>query len=160
MDLHSDQERIHQIVGGFLRIDRSDDTLWVSDFPRRNADMYEAEERLREFGVRCVLDEKARLWHLDWTEKKWKEITAALPQSIPSFPVDERLHTAYAFCRFALLHPGKPTDESRRMLRTVMKGSADFLKLYEEASQALRKGQPVAYDAGRFLAAKLMNEEV
>lgn len=160
MDLHSEQERIYQIVGGFLRVDRSDDALWVTDYPRRNADVSETEVRLKALGVRCILDEKAKLWHLDWTEEKWEPFIAALPENAPSFPVNEKIHPAYAFCRFALLHPGKRTDESMRMLRAVMKGSADFTGLHEQAAQSLRNGSPIAYDAGRFLALQLMKEEV
>ena len=47
-----------------------------------------------------------------------------------------------------------------RMLRAVMKGSADFAGLHEQAAQSLRNGSPIAYDAGRFLALQLMKEEV
>lgn len=160
MALHSEQERIHAIIGGFLRLDRSDDALWVSDYPRRNADVSGIEEKLKAFGVRCMLDEKARLWHLDWTMEKWEQIIASLPETIPPFPADEKPHAAYAFCRFALSHPGKRTDESMRMLRAVMKGSASFARLHEQAAQALRNGHPIAYDAGRLLALQLMKEEV
>lgn len=160
MALHSEQERIHAIIGGFLRLDRSDDALWVSDYPRRNADTSRMVEQLNAFGVCCRLDEKTRLWHLDWTMEKWEQIITSLPESIPPFPADEKLHAAYAFCRFALLHPGKRTDESMRMLRAVMKGSAAFARLHEQAAQALRNGRPIAYEAGRLLALQLMKEEV
>ena len=160
MDLHSEQERIHAIIGGFLRLDRSDDALWVSDYPRRNIDLNGIEEQLKALGACCRLDEKARLWHLDWTIEKWEQIITSLPESLPPFPVDDRLHAAYTFCRFALLHPGKRTDESMRMLRAVMKGSAAIARLHEQAAQALRNGHPIAYDAGRLLALQLMKEEV
>jgi len=160
MDLHSEQEKIHSVIGGFLRTDRSDDALWVSDYPRRNADTEEMLEKLKKRGVCCMLDEKTRLWHLDWTEDKWDALIAALPHTCPAIPKDEQLHAAYAFCRFALAHPAPRTEKSMRMLRAVLKGAKTMRQLYEEAAQALREEGPIAYDAGRLLAFRLMKGEM
>ena len=159
MDLHSEQEKIHSVIGGFLRTDRSDDALWVSDYPRRNADGEDAQEKLKALGVICMLDEKAKLWRLDWTEEKWDELIRALPLTPPPIPEEEQLHAAYALCRFALAHPAPRTQESLRMLRAVLKGTKTIRQLHQEAAQARRAGCPIAYDAGRLLAAQLMKGE-
>ncbi|MBP3645636.1 MAG: hypothetical protein J6K55_04340 [Clostridia bacterium] len=159
MELHSDQERIHLITGGFLRMDRTDDALWVSDYPRRNADTIGVEEQLRSIGVSCALDEKTKMWHLDWTEDRWDELIRGLPLTPPALPADDSLHPAYALCRFALLHPAPRTPESLCMLRSVLKGTQTIRQLHEEAVSAHRAGQPIAYDAGRLLAAQLMKGE-
>lgn len=159
MDLHTEQEKIHCITGGFLRIDRSDEALWVSDYPRRYADTQSVEEQLRKLGIVCVLDEKTKLWHLDWIEEKWNELICSLPETPPELPEDEHLHPAYALCRFALLHPGKRTRESLRMLRAVLKETKTIRQLHEEAVRTYREGQPIAYEAGRLLAAQLLKGE-
>lgn len=160
MNLAGEQARVHAALGGgFLKVDRSDEALWLSDLPRRMKETQRVEEKLRELGVRCIKDEKSQLWHLDWTEERWEEVLSDLPACCPSLPEDESLHAAYAFCRFALGHPSPHTPEGMKMVRSLLKGTAEIGQMHEKAVELQRKGQPSAYDAGRVLAAILIKQE-
>ena len=113
MDLPSEQARIYELLGGFVRVDRSDEALWISDYPRRETCLAETEKRLAALGVQCRLDEGLKMWRLDWTEEKWAEVLSSMPAEPPGYPGDEALHETYAFCRYALLHPAKSSCERK-----------------------------------------------
>jgi len=158
--LACEQAQLHKkLGGGFLKLDKDDSALWVSDLPRRNADLQSVQKALESAGIRCRLDKKSRMWHLDWAEERWERFLAALPKECPSFPQNESLHEQYSFCRFALAHPCASTQEGLKMVRALLKGETNIRKMHEHAAQMLRSGQPVAYGAGRVLAAMIMEEE-
>lgn len=159
MDLPSEQARIYELLGGFVRVDRSDEALWISDFPRRETYLAEMEKRLAALGVQCRLDEGLKMWRLDWTEEKWAEVLSSMPAEPPGYPGNEALHETYAFCRYALLHPAKSSCESLRLARAILKGTASIRQMHEQCVQYQRSGLNAAYDAGRILAAMLMEKE-
>ena len=159
MDLPSEQARIYELLGGFLRVDRSDDALWISDYPRREDHPDAMRQTLRAMGLACMMDERSGLWHLDWTEEKWIELLNSLPDTLPPYPRDEGLHEIYAFCRFALLHPAKSSPESLRYARAVLKGTAQISRMHEQCVEDYRNGRSTAWDAGRILAAMIREKE-
>lgn len=159
MDLQSEQARIYDVLGGFLRVDRSEDALWISDYPRRTADTAEAVKLLAQMGVQCATDQKNGMWHLDWTREKWSEVLLALPCRLPPFPEDESVQDCYAFCRYALLRPSATTDESLRFVRMILKGTVQIRFVHEQCVARERSGHHAAYDAGRLLAATLWEKE-
>lgn len=159
MDLPSEQARIYELLGGFVRMDRSDDALWISDYPRRGKCLAEMEKRLAALGVRCLLDETMNMWRLDWMEEKWAEVLDGAPTELPDYPGEEALHEIYAFCRYALLHPAQSCRESLRFARAVLKGTASIRQMHEQCVLYQRSGLNAAYDAGRILAAMLMGKE-
>ncbi len=163
LDLKTEQEQLYQLfcqrnARCFLRVDQSDEALWVTDLPRRSQEKDAWRETLKQHGVRCMED-PAGLWHLDWTEAEWERRMALLPTEMPKLPDEENEHDAYALCRFGLLHPAPADRESRFFLRKVLKGKSDLRTLHETAAEALRAGQPIAYDAARVLAATLALKE-
>ena len=169
MNLKAEQQRLYKLLSKenrcFVRICDGDNALWVSDLPRKTADLSSLEPLLCDNGFVCRLDEKARLWYVDWTESQWAKNLACLPRAIPAFPESERYHAAYALCRLWLAHPSPPTQNTmpavRRVLKLTMQPEEKLFKsiqaLHEEAAIQLRADLPVAHAAGWILA-KWLNE--
>jgi len=141
---------------GFVRVCRQKDALWVSDCPRRTKDLSAAEQALAALEVRARLDEENRLWYLDLTERKWREMLQGLSFEMPCLPDDERLHPVFALCRLWLLHPHQ--EMALEPVRAVWKwmnkpeDCKEIRMLHEEAACALRQGKPAGYEAGKLLA--------
>ena len=160
MDLPSEQARIYELLGGFVRVDRSDEALWISDLPRRMENVQDLGKKLLEAGFACRLDGKTRLWYIDWTERRWEEMLAPYPHALPPLPAADRLHPVYALCRLWMLHPSDRTPENLPMVRRVLKLMnepeekllASVAAMHAQAAANLRSGIPSAYDAGRLLA--------
>ncbi len=162
LDWKQEQEKLYQWfvsqnVRCFLRVDQSDDALWVTDLPRRHPKTGVWEETLGKRGISCTPDVSG-LWHLDWTLEEWARRLDGLPDQIPPLCENENKHAAYALCRFGLLHPAARSDESMRFLRKLLKGTTDMHTLHEMAAEACRNGNPIAYDAARVLAVRLKKE--
>ena len=150
---------------GFVRVCIQNDALWVSDCPRRTADLSEAEKELSRLGICTRLDAEAGLWYLDLTDDAWADMLNELPDEIPPLPENECLHPAYALCRLWLLHPDaeKGLFEAR-MIWKLMNGPEEKMLaaiplLHETAACALREGKAVGYEAGKLLAGWLREKQ-
>ena len=169
-DLKKEQGEIFellQMAGGncFLRMDQSDDALWVTDFPRQNTHHHAVLKQLELHGLNCCADEKNSLWHLDWDATRWEELAKDLPQQIPSLPVRERYHDAYALCRLWMRSENvKDFRPARRLLKLMTEREEKLLRaitaMHENAAAALRNGEQGACMAGRILAAWLIEKEM
>lgn len=164
MDLRAEQLAIYQAVKrtaprSFVRICKEDCALWVSDLPRHTDEM----PPLANTDVRCWVAPEKQLLYLDWTEDGWACRMRTLPDTLPAFPVQETLHTAYALCRFLAAHPAERTAAHlpflRRMIKALHEGKPKISLWHEQAAQALRCGAPVTDDAGRLLAAWIAQQE-
>lgn len=164
MDLHNEQFAVYQAIKqislrSFVRICKEDHALWVSDLPRHTSSL----PQLMDTDVLCWTDSEKKLLYLDWTEAGWRRRMDALPASPPALPVQESLHSAYALCRFLLLHPAELTANHlpflRRMIKALDKGNPEIQLWHEQAAQALRAGKPMASCAGRLLAEWIAQQE-
>lgn len=167
MILKSEQQRLYALMPEasrcFVRVCDHDDALWVSDLPRRMDDCTETEKRLNAEGFSVRLDEKSRLWYVDWTEERWQALLAGWPRELPALPADEAYHEAYALCRLYLLHPSDWEDGHLPAMRKALKLTESrpdpmqrgMRSLYEETAVRLREGKTIAHAAGRILAAWL-----
>ena len=165
IDLKAEQSALYELMQtlglrGFLRICQTDDSLWVSDCPRRTPDLVQAQRALEERGYSCRLDARTQLWHLDWMD--WSAHLDGLPRNAPHFPQQERYHKAYALCRLWLSHPHEQTalPVARRLLKLTAGPEEALLAavpaLYEETAAAVREGRPAGYEAGKLLAQWLL----
>ncbi|MBQ7867430.1 MAG: hypothetical protein IJ354_04730 [Clostridia bacterium] len=170
-DLKKEQAEVFKLLqkaGGncFLRMDQSDDALWVTDFPRRNTQHHAVLKLLELHGISCCAGEKNNLWHLDWSAQRWEEIAVELPQQIPTIPIREQYHVAYALCRLWMLHSENEQDlrPARRLLKLMTEQEEKLLRaitaIHENAAALLRNGEQGAYMAGRILAAWLIEKEM
>jgi len=171
MNLKTEQQRLYALmpvdVRCFVRVSDKDNALWISDLPRRLADCTEVQNRLKQEGFTAWLDTETMLWYLDWTREYWQEKIAGLSPELPSLPVKEEYHEAYALCRLYLLHPSELETEHLPAVRKAIKLTAmqpgQRLRavhlLHEEAANRLREGKSIAHAAGLVLAAWL-NESV
>lgn len=167
MDLKAEQRRLYDLLPSqarcFVRICDDDSALWVSDLPRRYAACENLIVALADAGFAVTYDEVAGLWYIDWTQEQWQKTLGDLPCKLPPFPEMEAYHEAYALCRLWLLHPAPLSDRVLPTVRRVVKWTAQppqkllsaVRALHEQAAAQLRIGHPVAYDAGRILAAWL-----
>ena len=167
MILKSEQQRLYALLPEgsrcFVRVYDQESALWVSDLPRRIADCAETQKRLNEEGFSVRLDEKSRLWYIDWTEEHWQALLAGLPRELPALPADEAYHEAYALCRLCLLHPSEWEVGHLSVLRKTLKliesqpgqRQKAVRSLQEETAVRLREGKTIAHAAGRILAAWL-----
>ena len=161
--------QIAQALGDrcFLRWSRDDDSLWVSDLPRRSGELGATEEHLLAMGVRCSLYEQTRLWSIDLTLERYRALVEAMPSDITPLPRDDRLHAVYSLCRLLLLHPAPLEDQPLWPLRCVLKrmeGSDQAMldaipRIHESCAAWLRKGQPLPTAAGRALLQWLLKKE-
>lgn len=170
MKLKAEQQALYEALSAmqarcFVHICDGDDALWVSDLPRRyQSPLQDVESTLAQKGFTCRLDEKSRLWHIDFSMKRWHETLFEYPSELPPFPVQERYHAAYALCRLWMLHPAPWTEGQLPVIRHVIKlteqGEAKLLKeipaLHEQAACDLRQGTPMVYAAGCILSGWLM----
>ena len=73
MNLKSEQRRLYALLPQnarcFVRVCDDDSALWVSDLPRKREDCAEMLAKLQTEGFAVRLDEKARLWYIDWTKE-------------------------------------------------------------------------------------------
>ncbi len=151
----------------FLRLSRDERSLWVTDFPRRQENTAGVEATLRMMDIECALDETSGLWRLSWTLAGWKRVLASLPKLPPSLPLVEKLHPAYALCRLLLCHPVPLEEQPMERLCQMAKatqGTEDALfrilpAFHSDAAKRLRTGQALPYDAGRILAAWLVQTD-
>lgn len=167
MRLKAEQRRLYALLPAearcFVRVCDDDGALWVSDLPRRMVDCERLKATLRKEGFEVRLDGDARLWYVDWTEERWREMVGELPCELPELPEKDMYHEAYALCRFWLLHPAPLAQEHLPVLRRVTKLTAQPMQkllrsvrvLHEKAAVQWRSGQTAACDAGRILAAWL-----
>ena len=159
MNLKSEQQRLFALMPTdahcFVKLCDDDRALWVSDLPRRTADLPD----LDAFGYHGVLDEQSRLWYIDWTEKRRQALMADLPVQLPAFPDEECYHEAYALCRLWMSRPGEWNADTapviRRMLKLTAQKDNQLLKAVPAftglAAEAMRLGKPSAYPAGQIL---------
>lgn len=167
MILKSEQQRLYALMpegsSCFVRVCDHDAALWVSDLPRRMDDCTETEKRLNQEGFPVRMDEKSRLWYIDWTEERWQTVIDGLPKELPALPADEACHEVYALCRMYLLHPSEWNEEHLPTLRRTLKLTESqpgamqrgIRALHEEAAIRLREKKTIAHAAGRLLAAWL-----
>ena len=159
INLTSEQQRLFALMPQgahcFVKLCDDDRALWVSDLPRRTDDLPD----LTAHGYQCQLDEKSRLWYIDWTEERKQALLADLPTKLPDFPHNERFHEAYALCRLWMSHPGCWNEDTAPIIRRVLKLSAQkeekllsaVSALTGAAAKQLRLGQTNAYPAGQIL---------
>ena len=172
MKLKSEQKRLYESLPQdarcFVRVCDTDDALWISDLPRRMANVQQWENMLCNQGFACRLDTQTRLWYVDWTEERWEQMLVSYPDTLPEFPAEEKYHAAYALCRLWLLHPSARTPENLPMVRRMLKLTAEpegkllaaIAPLHAQAARCLRDGIPMAYDAGRILAGWLNERRI
>lgn len=165
--------RAHTDKPFFLRLDSDDHALWACDLPRRTQVLETVKNALGELSVVCIVDEKNRLWHMDWTKERYDRVLGGLPGTAPPLPEDDALHTTYALCRLLLCHPAplgvQPCEALRRVLKLCAGNRAQLIKavpqIHAESAERLRRGLPLANAAGRVLAgwlseqANVQNEE-
>ena len=141
----------------FVRRDTSDEALFASDWSRRSgAD--ELPPALDALGFRCRLERG--LLRVDASPARYAALLAALPESIPPLPADERLHPAYALCRLWLRAAPAPLCDQplaplRRALKRLSQPSEllqDVPHLHEQSAVWLRTHQPLPRAAGLVLA--------
>lgn len=159
MNLKAEQQRLFSLMPEsarcFVKLCGDDRALWVSDLPRRTDEL----PMLEAAGYECHLDEKSRLWYIDWTQDRREAMMANLPRQAPAFPQDERCHDAYALCRLWLRHPGEWNDDTAPIIRRVLKLTAQkdekllaaIPALTGAAAEQLRLGKVSAYPAGQIL---------
>ena len=164
MKLKAEQQRLYELLAKgarcFVRICETDQALWISDLPRKTDHLDSIRQGIEENGFVCELDQETRLWYLDWTPERWKEVLERFSASLPSLPKDDRYHAAYALCRLWLSHPSDICPETlpavRRMLKLTLQPESKLLRgiasLHEEAAVSLRNAQPIAHAAGCILA--------
>ena len=167
MNLKAEQKRLYGLLPAhtrcFLRVCDDDSALWVSDLPRRYAACENLIIPLADAGFAVTYDEAAEMWYIDWTQEQWQKMLGDLPFKLPPFSEKEIYHEAYALCRIWLLHPASLSDHLLPIIRRVLKLTVQpqqkllcaVRTLHEQAAAQLRSGYPVAYDAGRILAAWL-----
>ncbi|MBQ8080895.1 MAG: hypothetical protein IJ240_03250, partial [Clostridia bacterium] len=63
---------------GFLRLDRDDRFLFISDLPRRKQFFSETQAALEQNGFTACID-PALLLHIDLTEARWRRLMTAAP---------------------------------------------------------------------------------
>lgn len=149
--------------GCFLRLSRDDRALWVTDFPIRQKETAEAEEALRMMDVEWEPDGASGLWRLNWTPAGWRRALAPLPKEPPPLPSEETLHPAYALCRLLLCHPAplevQPMERLCQMAKAAQGPMEALTRMlpafHSDAAKRLRMGQPLPFDAGRILAARI-----
>lgn len=159
MNLKSEQQRLFALMPQdarcFVKLCDDDRALWVSDLPRRTEDLPD----LTVYGYHCELDEKSRLWYIDWTQERRQALLADLPTELPAFPPNERFHEAYALCRLWMNHPGHWNEDTAPIIRRVLKLTAQKEEKLLSAVPALtglvakqlRLGKTNAYPAGQIL---------
>ena len=167
MQLKSEQRRLYALmpkeVCCFVRVCDDHSALWVSDLPRKQKDCIALSEKLADEGFQMRVDEKTQLCYLDWTEERWNEMIAQLPEECPDVLPQEEYHEAYALCRLWMMHPAEQEEHHLPVLRRVVKLAAEppdkllrsVRNLHEEAAVQLRKGKTTACAAGRMLVAWL-----
>ena len=170
MQLKSEQRRLYELLPPdarcFVRVCDDDGALWVSDLPRKYENHPSLIPGLADEGFSVRLDEKSRLWYVDWTQERWLKTLETLPLEMPLFPQKSELHEIYALCRLLLAHPAPLDDTQLPMLRRTAKWtvqqpgalSGSVQAAYEEAALRLREGKPVAHAAGRILAGWLYEQ--
>lgn len=149
----------------FLRLCDQPCALWVTDFPRGNADAAPARAALE--ALDCTCTESRGLWYIDWKRERWRQELEQLPDTLPPFPAEEALHPAYALCRLWLAHPfewnDQPMEAIRRIWQLPQKPRSVVLKalpaLHMESAMRLRKHQPLPFYGARILAQWLMEQE-
>lgn len=159
MNLKHEQRRLFALLPMethcFVKLCDDDRALWVSDLPRRADRLPE----LQPAGFQCEVDERSRLWYIDWTEERRRKVLDALPTEIPAFPAQEAYHEAYALCRWWLIHPGEWNAENAPVIRRVLKLTAQKEErmltavpaLMQAAAQQWRVNRSSAYPAGQVL---------
>lgn len=168
MQIKAEQQRLYEALpeGCFLRVCKNDRALWISDWPRREQNPSETLDRLGKMGFNAWLE--GGLCLLDWTQERWQEQLLPLEQKLPPFPAQERLHEAYALCRFWLLHPQAFSADMLPVLRRVVKltqGPEELLLravrlLHAQAAEDWRQKGFCAHAAGLVLAAWLRERSV
>lgn len=149
----------------FLRLCDQPSALWVTDFPRGNADTAPARAALE--ALDCTCTESRGLWYIDWTTERWRRELERLPDTLPPFPAEGALHLAYALCRLWLAHPSEwndqPMEAIRRIWQLTQKPRTVLLKaipaLLGESALRLREHQPLPSYGARILAQWLMEQE-
>lgn len=149
----------------FLRLCDSPNALWVTDFPRGNADTALARAALD--ALDCLCTESRGLWYIDWKMERWRQEMEQLPDTLPPFPAEEALHPAYALCRLWLAHPSEwedqPMELIRRTWQLAQRPRSLLLKavpaLLGESALRLRTHQPLPSYGASLLAQWLMEQE-
>jgi len=145
----------------FLHVDRDQDALWVTDFPRF-APAEPCLSVLHEQGFPVRAEEGKRLWKIDLSLEKWNGFcTEAV--TFPAFPA-EKYTDAYALCRILFSHPADANVNNLSSARCILKNEEDealLLKsvpmLLQNASKAIRQKKPEA-SCTAYLLACWLNE--
>lgn len=170
-DARAAQSTVYQVLLAqarrpcFLRLCDQPSALWVTDFPRGNADTAPARAALE--ALDCICTESRGLWYIDWTTERWRRELERLPDTLPPFPAEGALHPAYALCRLWLAHPSEwndqPMEAIRRIWQLTQKPRTVLLKaipaLLGESALRLRERQPLPSYGARILAQWLMEQE-
>lgn len=163
LDLHQIQTQAYEQLSSegvpcFLRICKSGDAIWVSDFPRRARSPSYAEEKLHALGLCCALHPETRLWYIDLSPALYEALEQTLPTLAPAFPEDESLYPAYSLCRLLLAHPCSLHQQPMELVRAILKWTlrpeqcALSKMLFETCALLLRQKRPLPHLAGRLLA--------
>ncbi len=167
-DLMKQQQRLWKLLADetqrppMLRLSRKDDCCWVCDLPRRVGECETTQRKLEAEGFAILSHAEDGLWHID---PCWQPATGA---SLPPFPDEETLHTAYALLRLLWFHPCSPeAPQPMPLVRAIAKqcciapeqAASGFETLYESCAQLLREGKTLPALAGPYLQTYLDKEE-
>lgn len=168
IDLRAAQQAVYQMISSihpraFVRLCKEDCALWVSDLPRHCSEM----QLIRNADFHSWVDTERNLLYLDWSEETWKRQINMLPETLPLFPQNEKLHDAYALCSLLMAHPGQYSQTElpflRKMLKTIFASPHKMAQccneMREETASMLRKGDKTPYSVGRLLASWLKEKE-
>ncbi|MFH1512255.1 MAG: hypothetical protein ABIG45_02755 [Bacillota bacterium] len=147
-------QELRRILGkqGFLRLYGQDQTLYVSDAPRRvpKETLERIQHTMREHGFAAETD-SANLLCIDLQPARWKELLYSFPHlgGVP-FPDDERLHVVYALARLLSRHPAEFELQPMELIRAALKqyGRKDGLialapQMLARCAEKLRRGEPL-----------------
>ena len=164
MHLRSEQQRLFELLAlkgrCFVRLCETDDSLWVSDLPRRGVDCSVLCEEMRSEGFTVRVAQETGLLYADWTDAYWEKALESLPEELPCLPQENDLHELYALCRLWMLQGDRHCAKDRSMVRRALKLTADksavllraVKTLHGETAVRLRTGGTIDRDAGRVLA--------
>lgn len=101
-----------------LRISRTDDCYWVCDLPRRTTKTAPAKNALQAAGYLLWEEEALHLWKIDLPEN---DPLYHMDKQDVAFPQKEEKLPLYALWRMLAAHPSPLAQQSKPLLRKILK---------------------------------------
>jgi len=144
----------------FLRKANADNTLFVTDAPRRFGmeKLGKLENALAENGFIAEPADNG-LWLIDMTAERYRRMLASYQTETPApFPDNDRFLDVYALAELLGAHPAPWAKQPLEMIRTMLKHCAGPTELpaaapglLETCAVRLRGRQPLPYNAAGLL---------